>query len=1277
MKELKLVYFSATGGELPSLSRGVSHFRDVGGCISVSARTQSQLFDKARVEAFVKEALRADAVVVTLHGGKASCPAFDPLLEALGKYPEAQAHDAASGEEPGAADSRASAPTRAPHLHIQPMGGDDEAVLLAQKHSDGIPEGTWGALHRYLAYGGAVNVERALAFLENHLRGTEKPVPEPVPVLREGLYHPDRGYVEDVDAYLREFMDPRKPTVGLWFFQSQWLNGNLAHIDALIEEIERRGANALAVFSMRFKDDLLGNRGSDEIVSTWFMDGDSPRIQVLINAMSMSMTLTQPGYSTVFPRLNVPVVQAMNSSNPFAVWKESDQGMSVMDVTFQAAQPEFDGALIHVPVATREEDSVDPVTGGLLNRLKPIPDRVAACVSLALNWAKLARKSNDQKRVAVVFHHYPPRNDRIGCAAGLDSFAGIKHLLDAMDREGYHLERLYDNGDHLAEEMLRRMTCDRRWLTPDQMAEKSEASADREVFLPWHEALPQAVRQKMVENWGTMPGNLFVHEDTLHFAGLLNGNVFLTIQPPRGYLENPEAILHDLHLSPPHHYLAHYRWIKHVFQADAVLHVGKHGSLEWLPGKALGLSEECFPDLSIMDLPNIYPYIINDPSEGTQAKRRSYCCIVDHLTPAFTNADLYEEMSQVERTMAEYAEAARQDPSKLRILEGLLWDAVEGADLHHDLELTREEALADVDRFIGRLHAYLSELADTMIGDGLHVLGQPPEGDRLVEFLVQLTRLGNGDVPSLREEVIAAMGYHHDDLLASRGEVIAGSGGKTGGQLIAEAHRHAVDLVKALAARRFKADAVPRIVQEHWGSPFPRMERVLHYAATVLVPNIQRATEEIDACLRALSGGFVPSGPSGAPTRGQADILPTGRNFYSLDPRIIPTPAAWETGKALGDALLQRYLEEEGRYPENVGIIVWGGPTMRSRGDDIAQILYLLGVKPVWQPSGVVSGLEIIPSKELGRPRIDVTPRISGFFRDAFPNLVHLLDDAVRMTAALEETGDSNFIRRHVLADIEEYGKEGLDEEDAWRLATLRVFGCPPGTYGAGVAELVESKQWQTRQDLGNAYIRYSAHAYGQGHYGTQTPGTFRRLLSRMDVTVKNEDSREYDMLSCTDFYNYHGGLIAAAATVRGSLPVSYVGDASDPGRVKLRSTNEEARHVLRSRLLNPKWLEGMKRHGYKGAGDISKVMDILLGWDATADVMEDWMYDRVALKYALDEEMQKWLKQVNPYALQNILDKLLEAARRGMWNASDDMRRQLEDAYLEVEGDIEETMEV
>jgi len=1255
MKSYTLCYYSATSMEIPSLSEGVGQYLKDGGKIKVIARTQSQLFDESRINAFVKSALNSDVVLITLHGGKASCPGFDELVENI--------------------EQRRSKKEKVPWLHIQPVGGDEDAVSLAQKYGDGFGEKTWDTLKNYMLHGGYINFQNMLVYLYNLVFKEHAPVEPPQILPHEGIYHPDFSQFGDFKEYIRQKIDPEKITVGLWFYQTYWINNNVVFIDGIIREIERQGANVIPVFHLRYKDADRGNEGADYIVENFFMENGKPIIDVLINPMMFSMSLNVPEYQTLLPRLNVPSIQAMTTMRPYAVWKEDVQGMSTMEVSWSAAQPEFDGNLITVPVCTREEEATDPLTGALLSKMMPILDRVEKMVSISLNWAKLSKKENSEKRIAIIFHHYPPRNDRIGCAAGLDSFESVKIILDRMKAEGYRVDRTYENGDEVAKEILSRMTCDQRWLTPERMAERTEAFAESRHYVPWHNALPGDIQQKMAEDWGKIPGDLFVHENQMLFPGMINGNIFITIQPPRGYLENIDKVYHDFYLSPPHHYLAHYRWIKDVFQADAVMHVGKHGSLEWLPGKALGLSEKCYPDLSIMDLPNVYPYIINDPSEGTQAKRRSYCCIIDHLTPAFTNADLYEEMSKVENFLKDYTDATREDPGKIEVLRPMLWEAIVQADLDKDLDVKEADAFKDFDGFLEKLHAYMEDLSDTMINDGLHIMGLAPEGQRLVEFVVQLTRLANGNVPSLRESIIQAIGFDYDHLIENKGKPIYS--GRSGGEIIRSAHEKALQIVKELENNHFDPEGIDTLVTSHLGTHHADVVDVLRYIAEILVPNIRRVTDEIDSSLNAFDGRFVLPGPSGAPSRGQADILPTGRNFYSVDPQKIPSPAAWEVGKKLGDALLERYLKETGKYPESIGIILFGGPTMRSKGDDLAEIFYLMGVRPIWQKaSGNVTGVEIIPASKLNRPRLDVIPRISGFFRDAFPNLVERIDQAVSMVAALKEPPEINILRRNVFKDRDTYLAEGMDEKEALREATFRVFGCPPGTYGAGVSELVESKNWKTQEDLGNNYIRYSSHAYGKGSYGKQKPSAFRNLLSRMDVTVKNEDSREYDMLSCTDYYNYYGGLIVASKTVRGELPFALVGDSSDPKRVKVRTTFEEAKHIFRSRLLNPKWLEGMKRHGYKGAGDISKMMDVVLGWDATAEVVEDWMYERMAQKYALDPQMQEWMKKVNPYALQNILDKLLEAISRGMWKTSDEMEQELRDAYLEIEGEIEEATE-
>ncbi|MGD9209725.1 MAG: cobaltochelatase subunit CobN [Desulfobacteraceae bacterium] len=1255
MKSFSLTYFSATAMEMPSLSEGVQQFLSDGGEITVYARTQTQLFDQARQTAFVDQALKSDIIIVSLHGGRSSFPAFDALISAMADHPD----------------------KKRPYLHIQPTGGDEDSVEAAREHSTDFGTSNWDDIQRYLSCGGHINFHQLLIYLHNRLFDTRIECRPAVELPFEGIYHPDFPGILSLEDYLAKKVDPEKLTVGIWFYQTYWLNNNLAFIDGIIRAIEANGANVIPVFHQRYKDAQRGNRGADYIVEHYFMDQGKSRIDVLINPLMFSLTLVAPEYKTLLPHLDVPVIQAMMTLNPYKQWKESLQGMHTMDVSYSVAQPEFDGVLISVPVATREQQSIDPITGALLAKYMPITERIDKMVRLAVNWGRLKHKSNAQRKVAIIFHHYPPRNDRIGCAAGLDSFASIKKLLDEMQTAGYVIDKTYTDGDELAHDLLSRMTCDQRWLTPEQLAARAEAHVDKEWFVPWHKALPESIREKQTKDWGEIPGELFVHDNQMHFAGIINGNVFMTIQPPRGFLENIDKIYHDMYLSPPHHYLAHYRWIRDVFKADVVMHVGKHGSLEWLPGKSLGLSETCYPDLAIMELPNVYPYIINDPSEGTQAKRRSFACIIDHLTPAYTNADLYDDLGKVQGLVEDYAVAAAEDPNKMEILRPMIWEAVENADLDKDLDLTREKALEDFDGFLEKLHAYIEELSDTMINDGLHIMGTPPEGKRLEEFVVQLTRLANGVVPSLREAMVHAMGFDYDDVLEHRGERPQRFNGMSGAEIIRCAHTKALDLVHGLADIDFQPHRIPSITADLLDAPSRAADQVLTYIADTLVPNIRRCTEEMDGGFAGFSGGFVPPGPSGAPTRGQADILPTGRNFYSVDPNKIPSPAAWKVGVRLGDALIERYLNESGRYPDSIGILIYGSATMRTRGDDIAEIFYLMGLKPIWSKgNGNVIGLDVIPLSELNRPRLDVVPRISGFFRDSFPNLVERIDQAAQMVAALKEDPKVNFLRRNVYKDMEEYRQQGMSEEEAYREATFRLFGCPPGTYGAGVSELVESKNWETQEDLGNNYIRYSSHAYGRGSFGKQKPDAYKRHLGRMDVTVKNEDSREYDMMSCTDYYNYYGGMIVAVKTVRGKLPFAMMGDSSDPKRVKMRTTFEEAKHVLRSRLVNPKWLAGMKRHGYKGAGDISHMMDVVLGWDATAEVIDDWMYKKIANAYALDPGMQEWMKEVNPYALQNILDKLLEAISRGMWDAGDEMEEQLRNTYLELEGEIEELTE-
>ncbi len=1247
---IKIAYFSAHALEIPNISSAVLEYKKKIGEIKVIVRTGTQLLEKNNSRSFINFAVNSHFIIITLHGGKASCPIFEELIKIKGKKNN-----------------------NTPYLFIHPIGGDEEALSLAQDYSDFFGTEKWYKINQYLLFGGSVNFKNLFIYLYNLLFDKDVPYKDPIKLPHEGIYHPDLEEVIDIEEYLKKRFDPQKITVGLWFHQGYWVNSNLEHIDAIIREVESQGANIIPVFHLRYKDKDRGNKGADYVANRFFIRNGVPIIDVLINPMLFSLTLASPDYKEILKKLNVPFIQAITTLTPYSFWKESAQGISTMDVSYTVAQPEFDGAIITVPVATREEKEIDPVTGGLLAKYVPIKERVKKMVSLALNWAKLRKKSNKDKKIAIIFHNYPPRNDRIGCAAGLDSFESVRLLIDRMKKEGYRVDRLYKTKEELTKEILGGLTCDRRWLSIEKMAEKSQARADENMYKKWNEELPPKIRKKMKEDWGAVPGDLFVYNKEMLFPGIINGNLFITVQPPRGYLEDIDKIYHDMYLSPPHHYLAFYRWIKEVFKADAVIHVGKHGSLEWLPGKALGLSEECYPDLSIMDIPNLYIYIVNDPSEGTQAKRRSYCCILDHLTPAFTNADFYDDLAKVENLIKDYFDAKTEDPNKLSVIKSMLWEAVKRADLDKDLGITEKDAFSNFDSFIERVHSYLSEISNTMINDGLHVFGTPPENDRLTEFLVQMTRLPNGEIPSFRESLALSLGLNIEDVYENKGKIIH-SIGKTGAEVLRILHDKELCIIEDLRRYDFDTSKIEEVLKKYLNQTDKKLREVLDFICEDLVIKIKKTTDEMDFLISALDGKFVPPGPSGAPTRGQAYVLPTGRNFYSVDPNKIPSEAAWEVGKKLGDALIEKCLKETGKFPENIGIIVWGGPTMRTKGDDIAEILYLMGVKPVWaKDSGNVVGLEIIPLADLGRPRLDVTPRISGFFRDSFPNLVELIDEAVRMVANLKESEKDNFIRAHVLKDLEEYKKLGMSEEEAFREATYRIFGCPPGTYGAGVEELIEAKDWKEQKDLAEIYINYSSFAYGKGGYGVQRKNNFKKLLSRMDVAVKNEDSREYDVLSCTDYYNYFGGLIVASKIVRGESPLSLVGDTSDPRRVKINDLSQETKHVLRARLLNPKWLEGMKRHGYKGAGDISHAIDTIFGWDATTEVIEDWMYERIAQRFVFDPKTNKWIKEVNPYALQNILEKLLEAISRGMWKADKEVEERLKREYLKIEGTLED----
>jgi cobaltochelatase CobN len=915
----------------------------------------------------------------------------------------------------------------------------------------------------------------------------------------------------------------------------------------------------------------------------------------------------------------------------------------------QVAIPEFDGRLITVPFSFKEQGPDG------IPRYAADPERAARLAGIAVRHARLARTPNAAKRVAVMLSSYPTKHSRVGNAVGLDTPASAVALLRAMREAGYDLgDGFPEDGDELIHALIAAGGHDTEWLTEDQLR-AAPARVPLATYRRFFSDLPNGLRDSIQSHWGAPPGELYTDEGTgdIVLACLRFGHVVLMIQPPRGFGENPVAIYHDPDLPPSHHYLAAYRWLAGDFGADAVVHLGKHGTLEWLPGKGLGLSAECAPDAVLGDLPLVYPFIVNDPGEGTQAKRRGHAVIIDHLVPPMARADTYGEMAKLEQLLDEYATVAALDPDKLPALRAQIWSLIEAAHLHQDLGVDAQPGSAEFDNFVLHIDGYLCEVKDAAIRDGLHILGAAPQGDALVNLVLVILRAPQlwsarwGALPGLR----AALGLPE--------------GGDATRADADHYERAARELVEAMAAVGWDASRAAKVAATSARSA-PGVTRVLEFACTELVPRLNATAGEIDAVLHALDGGYVPAGPSGSPTRGLVNVLPTGRNFYSVDPKAIPSRTSFETGLALADSLIARHLADEGAYPRCVGLTVWGTSAMRTQGDDIAEVLALIGCCPRWDDaSRRVTGFEILPPAELGRPRIDVTLRISGFFRDAFPHVIALLDDAIGAVAGLDEPPGSNYLRAHALADQARHGD--------WRRATTRIFGSKPGAYGAGLLPLIDARNWRDDADLAEVYAVWGGYAYGRGLDGADARPDMEGAFRRIAVAAKNVDTREHDIADSDDYFQYHGGMIAMVRSLTGRNPAAYIGDSAVPDAPKTRTLAEETRRVFRSRVVNPRWISAMRRHGYKGAFELAATVDYLFGYDATAGVVPDWMYEQLAASYVFDEQTRSFMRQSNPWALRGITERLLEAASRGLWEAPDAKTLdQLRQVYLDMEGDLE-----
>ena len=1131
--------------------------------------------------------------------------------------------------------------------------GGEQAPNAELMELSTVPIGVAADAHVYLAHGGPDNLRQLHAFLCDTVLltgvGFEPPIEQPVwGVLPRPLPADSSG-----------------PRIGILFYRAQYAAGNTAYVEALADAVDAAGGIGVPIFATSLRDapsDLLEYLAScDALITTVLAAGGTKPATASAGGDDEAWDVR------ALAALDIPILQGLSLTWDRASWAASDEGMTPLDVATQVAVPEFDGRIITVPFSFKETDA-----DGLPSYV-PDHERCRRVAEIAVNHARLRHIPAAQRRIAIVLSAYPTKHSRIGNAVGLDTPVSVIKLLRAMREVGYDLGAPGEipgtspldpvegedpdttAGNALIHALIAAGGQDPEWLTAEQLSGQP-VRIPAATYRRWLTELPDDLVDAVTDAWGKAPGELFVDrsgnaDGEIVAATLQAGNVVILVQPPRGFGDNPIAIYHDPDLAPSHHYLAVYRWLEKEFGAHAVIHVGKHGNLEWLPGKNLGMSASCGTDAAIGSLPLIYPFLVNDPGEGTQAKRRAHATIVDHLVPPMARAESYGDIARLEQLLDEYAQVNAMDPAKAPALRGEIWTLIQAAQLNHDLGMDAAPDEEAFDEFVLHVDGWLCEIKDAQIRDGLHVLGHAPQGNELINLVLAVLRspqifAGASPVPGLR----AALGLAEGSLTQTDA-----------------VEAQARELVTALANSGWSIDAVPTIVERTLGAQNEAVAAALRFACREVVPRLARTGDEITAILHALDGGYVPAGPSGSPLRGLINVLPTGRNFYSVDPKAIPSRLAYQTGQAMAESLLQRHLDEVGEYPQSVGLSVWGTSAMRTSGDDIAEVLALLGVMPVWdEASRRVVGLEAIDLEELGRPRIDVTIRISGFFRDAFPHVVAMLDDAVRMVADLDEPRHLNFVRRHAQDDLAAHGDQ--------RRAVTRIFGSKPGSYGAGMLPLIEAGNWRNDHDLAEVYSAWGGFAYGRDLDGIPAREDMEANYRRIAVAVKNVDTREHDIADSDDYFQYHGGMVATVRALTGADPRAYVGDSTSLDAVRTRSLTEETARVFRARVINPRWIAAMQRHGYKGAFELAATVDYLFGFDATAGVVTDWMYQQLAENYVLDKDNQDFMKHANPWALRGIIEKLGEAVDRELWQDPDpELIDQLQQVYLDIEGDLED----
>jgi cobaltochelatase CobN len=1097
---------------------------------------------------------------------------------------------------------------------------------------------------------------------------------EPRVVPAEFCYHPKASSTFDSTAdYLKWYRNlpsegnGNRPLVGLLTSHDQVIVNDYDDVKMLIEQLEKKGVGVLPI--------TCNATNAFKAIQEYFVKDHRSLIDAMVSLLNFRLEGGPLGgdYEACLAfcqQMNVPLIKHLTLGfTSFEEWRRSPSGLTPIETTLSLCLPELDGLIEgRIISAKKDEGTRDrPVKVSV-----PINERIERASTRVANWVALRKKKNAEKKIAFILYNYPPGKDRVGNAASLSTPESLIAILDQMQKQDYNVHGFPRTRHEFIRLITKKNLLNQaNWATLAKV-KKHCIRVPKDKYFSWFKEIPLESQERMVSEWGDPPGSIMADEEHLFIPGLSFGNIFVGFQPARGYHEDTSKITHDQALPPHHQYLAFYRWVEREFEADAVVHVGTHGTLEFLPGKQMAMAETCYPDMLIGGLVNIYIYLASGIAEGMIARRRTSAALLNHMTPPLVTSRLYERLLELEGEIQNYYPLKESSPGRA---EQALGNILAMAKEQNLVELEAETVNVD------QLYSDIFDMKGNLLPKGNHILGRCLKDEELEDYIVGILRYDRASINSVPKILGRARGIDWDEGRLNPSTVTRN------GVLMGVALEQIEQQARAVIRQSLKTEAPPKKWVKKYVSTglskddLKTLEASLSYGRQLA--GMLKQNREIDELLRYLSGEFISPGVGGDPVR-DPNVIPTGRNMYQFNPELIPTPLACERGAMVADQVLQSYQEmnKTPGYPETVGVVLWGLETMRTQGETVGEIMSLIGVKPIRSNIGQIVGIAPVPLKELERPRLDVLVEISGIFRDTLPEMLKLLDRAFRMVASLPEPEEQNYIKKHCRNIKEALVKKGMGAEEAEALTRSRIFGPSREKYATDVTNLIETSEWENEEEISNMHLSNMSHIYGDTFHGDSNVSTFEEVLNTVDIVSQVRDTDERGITDLDHYYEFLGGLSRAAETVRrsrsskGAAKVITVVPDTTRKRIETRDIQSQVKLEARTRLLNPQWSRAMVESGYQGVTDINDRLQNLLGWSATTQAVDSWVYSQVAERYLFDEEMRKKMMLENIWSVEDSLKRLMEAYQRGIWDATDEEIDKLKKIYLELESEIEEREE-